>query len=198
MELIVISHPEKIEGEALVINNLLASGVQLFHLRKPTYSKKNLIDLILEIQPQHRSKLVLHDYHSLAGKIGTHRIHFSEARRLYTTDHELKQWRAKKFILSTSIHKMEDYSTLSANFDYTFYGPVFESISKQGYAPPPGNIPPLPELHNRPVKIIAVGGISSDKIPLVRKAQYDGAAMLGAIWQDPARAIETYKSISRA
>ncbi len=46
MKLMVISSPDAVPDEALVMNYLLAAGLEVLHLRKPTYSKKNLIDLV--------------------------------------------------------------------------------------------------------------------------------------------------------
>ena len=193
MKLIVVSNPKEIPEEHVLINGLFASGVETFHLRKPSYSKKQLINLVLQIDPQYRDKLVLHDHHSLAGDIGTIKIHFSEEKRLFTTGQELKQWRAKKFTMSTSIHRMKDYQSLFHYYDYAFFGPVFKSISKPGYGPATDLLPLLPPPEHRPIKLIAIGGITPENLSIVKQAGFDGAAMLGAIWRDPSKAAEIYQ-----
>jgi thiamine-phosphate pyrophosphorylase len=192
MKIMVISSPIAVPEEATLMNALLQEGLELLHLRKPAYSKKELIALALQVKETFRSRLVLHSHHAIAENLGINRLHFPEAIRLYTADNELKKWRAKNFTLSTSIHSVEDYQALSSHFAYTFLGPVFKSISKYGYGPSAGILPDLNAV-NRSVEIIAIGGISPDKISALQNAGFDGAAMLGAVWLAPEKAINTLK-----
>ena len=194
MKLIVISNPTVFPDEPQLINALFEEGLEIFHVRKPGLSMKDTIDLLLQINPEHRSKLAMHEHHTIADKIGTKRIHFSEEKRLYTTEHELKQWKSKQYVLSTSVHTVEDYQGLSGNFHYTFLGPVFDSISKPGYKA--SSTFQLPSL--RQTQVIAIGGITPNKLRSVAEARFDGAALLGAIWQDPMRAIKIYQNAKRA
>jgi thiamine-phosphate pyrophosphorylase len=192
MKLMVISSPVAVPDEALIMNRLFAAGLEVLHLRKPSYSKKELIDLALQIEEPFRQRLALHSHHLIADNLGVKRIHFPEAIRLYTSEHELKRLRAKNYILSTSIHSAGNYQTLPNYFAYTFLGPVFKSISKENYGPATEHFNALP-LTKRAVEIIAIGGITPDKLNALQKGCFDGAALHGAIWTDPEKAIETFQ-----
>jgi thiamine-phosphate pyrophosphorylase len=192
MKLMVISSPVAIPDEALIMNNLFAAGLEVLHLRKPAYSKKELIDLVLQIEEPYRQRLALHSHHLIAENLGIHRIHFPEAIRLYTSDHDLKKLRTKNYILSTSIHAVGNYQTLPNHFAYTFLGPVFKSISKDGYGPTVEHFAAM-QSTKRVVEIIAIGGITPDKLNELQQRCLDGAALLGAIWTKPEKAIETFQ-----
>ena len=193
MQLIVISHPDIITNEADTINALFDEGLEVFHLRKPTASENELRDLLRKINKKNYSGIAIHQDHSMAKTVGINRIHFSETNRLTTTEEELKKWKTENYILSTSIHSIDDHESLSDNFSYTFLGPVFESISKPGYKPRSEELIQLKKEENRRVKIIAIGGITGDKIEKVEQANFDGVALLGTIWNDTANAIKVFR-----
>lgn len=185
-QLVVISSSAPVLQEAVTINSLFDTGLELLHIRKPGVDATELEMLLQDVNPVHRSKIALHQNHHLAGQFQIKRLHFPEQQRLAVSLEQLSEWKKRGFALSTSIHRMEDYGLLPACFDYAFYGPVFESISKQGYAPKE-NVS-LPGKKQRPVKLIAIGGIAPERIGEVKHLGFDGAAMLGAIWNDPGKA----------
>ncbi len=104
----------------------------------------------------------------------------------------LKKWRTKNYILSTSIHTAGNYQTLPNYFAYTFLGPVFKSISKDGYGPPMEHFAAL-QPAKRAVEIIGIGGITPDKLTELKQQYFDGAALLGAIWTNPEKATDTFQ-----
>lgn len=191
MNLFLITHPTPINNEAEIINELFSEGLDILHLRKPGYKAGETEKLLNAIDAKHYSKIALHDHHSMAGKYKINRIHFSESKRLIAKEEELKKWKEKDFILSTSIHVMKDHNSLSDSFGYTFFGPVFESISKPGYKPQQEKVNLKDE--KRAIKIIAIGGITSANIKDIKQLNFDGAAMLGAIWNDTTNAIKVFK-----
>ena len=198
MKLIVVSNPDVIANEDDIINSLFDEGLELFHLRKPTYDKKNLITLLNKINSKHHSKIVLHQHHTLTEQFEINRIHFTESERLKTASDDLKKIKEKYFTLSTSIHSLRDYQLLSDSFSYTFFGPVFESISKHGYKPQSDKIASLAEIKDRKIKIIAIGGITADKIEKTEQASFDGVALLGSIWSDTKNAIKSFNECCRS
>jgi thiamine-phosphate pyrophosphorylase len=70
---------------------------------------------------------------------------------------------------------------------------VFDSISKPGYK---GMHNKSAEKFNRPV--LALGGIDDTNISRLREWGFTGAALLGAIWKEPANAINRFKNILEA
>jgi len=108
-QIIIVSNPDAVANEANIVNALFNEGLELCHLRKLDYSEEELIDLLKKIDSKNYSKIVLHNFYDLAESFGINRIHFSESERLKATEEELKKWKMKNFILSTSIHKIIDY-----------------------------------------------------------------------------------------
>ncbi|MNL58746.1 Regulatory protein TenI [compost metagenome] len=97
------------------------------------------------------------------------------------------------YTLSTSVHQLHDLEKLNS-FDYTFYGPVFNSISKLGYTGLSKVNLILPD-QNRKIKIIGLGGITHQNIREIKKLGFDGTAVLGTIWNSKTTAINNFKSL---
>lgn len=188
MELIVISKPSFFEGEAKLINQLFESGMARFHLRKEGAEKHEYEQLLGNINPEYLERVALHQFHELAVDFGIRRLHFPEAQR--ERGQHLLLPNPEGFTLSTSIHKTDQLADLE-NFKYTFYGPVFHSISKKDY---PSVVPESFKLRNPTgVKVIALGGVTPEKIDLVRQMGFDGAAILGLLWTVPELAVNHFK-----
>ncbi|GAA6529534.1 hypothetical protein LPYR103PRE_15070 [Segatella asaccharophila] len=71
--------------------------------------------------------------------------------------------------------------------DYVFLSPVFDSISKSGYcsAFPLSALKQAQEEGIIDRKVIALGGVTYDKLPLLESLSFGGGAMLGEIWGKP-------------
>lgn len=193
--LVVISNPEVIENEGAIINELFGEGMLLFHLRKPNYSRELLTNLLNSIKSEHYPKIALHQHHEMAKGFGITRLHFTEKNRLGTQEDVLKNLK-KESILSTSVHNVGDYKNLGNTFEYSFFGPVFNSISKEGYHATLENGFSVANIKSK-TKIIAIGGINQDNISKVFDIGFDGAAVLGAIWQSPKNTICHFKLIMK-
>ncbi|MCF0060048.1 thiamine phosphate synthase [Dyadobacter chenwenxiniae] len=181
MELIAISHPEFIPNEAERINALFRDGLLRLHIRKPGCNVADLNRLIGDINPDFYSKIALHSHHELAAQYGITRLHFPEKLRKETPEFMMEKFENAGFKLSTSIHDIDELDGLSKAFDYTFFGPVFDSISKTGYQRAITDDFYLEE-EKKAVKVIAIGGIKRSNLHMIKTMNFDGAAMLGAIW----------------
>ena len=190
--MIIISNPTLIKNEISTINLLFENGMELFHIRKPDFSTAEMKAFLSEIKSDYRQNLVLHSHHQLAVEFGIHRVHFTEKKLNETSEKNLKKWKEKRFKLSTSIHKMVDFEKLSAVFDYAFFGPVFESISKTNYISDLDFEKELKQRNNIKTALIAVGGITSERIKIALKYGFDDVALLGTIWNSN-NPIENYK-----
>lgn len=190
MQLIVISSPERLGNEAALINALFDAGMKRFHLRKPSASAVALGALLNGIDRAYRSEVVLHQHHELAEHFGLWRKHYPEKLRLQQDRHESPPLGPG---LSTSIHDLTKLPELGA-YEYVFFGPVFNSISKPGYH---SNLPPNFRLPARPAApaIIALGGIDADYVHLARAMNFEGVAVLGAIWNKPEAACIQFRKI---
>lgn len=189
MDLIVISNPLAVHNEADIINALFNKGLKLFHLRKPGFSDEETLELLNKIDPKYYSRIALHQNFGLTDKFPIKRLHFPEPLRLQTSEKDLFLWNEKGFTLSTSIHSIKTIASLSQAFSYAFMGPVFESITKEGYKPQGAEMINLKSNTHRNIKIYAIGGVTPDKFEKLKGANFDGAALLGYIWTDPEKSI---------
>lgn len=179
--LIVISDSAINPGEAGIINELFRTGLDLFHIRKYGADEHALSELIRGIDDSYREKLVLNHDHELGKKLGLTRFHYSEKDR---TAWQENKWSGlhSGYRYSTSVHSLEEYNALPVHFEYAFLSPVFDSISKPGYEAVSFD---FAKKTDSPVKLIGLGGIQADNVQQVFDKGFDGAALLGAIWNNP-------------
>jgi len=192
MNVIVISSPSALSNEAKLINELFENGLDVFHLRKNSCTRAYCKQLISEIDEAYHSRIALHQFHGLTADFGINRLHYKEQQRkqLQETKTGLN---FKTNVLSTSIHQLMDINDLKG-FDYAFFGPVFTSISKPGYAGVLDSHFRLPQRRNN-TKLIALGGINASNFDEVNLMGFDGLALLGFIWNDPSKAVSNFKHI---
>lgn len=193
MELIVISNPDAVVNQSIIINNLFRAGLKYFHIRKPNSDIKTVRELISEISPQFYSRISLHQFHEIASDFGIKGLHYTEQARKVSTVKELQMLTDQGYRLSTSVHDTAMLPPLK-HFDYVFYGPVFNSISKPGYQ---SNIPANFKLNKTDVKpkVIALGGVEESNLQKIKAMNFDGAAVLGTLWNEPDNAISSFNKL---
>lgn len=194
MGLIVISNPVKLIDEPNLINQLFIAGLKCFHIRKPDGDKKAISDLIGAIAPQFYDRISLHQFHELAADYGIKRLHYTEQNRDATNSKFLAAQRAMGYILSTSVHNEPLLPSL-AQFNYAFYGPVFNSLSKPGYQTTLQENFKL-DKGSIKFKVIALGGINISRLQAVEAMNFDGAAVLGALWNEPHKAVDYFYQLT--
>ncbi|WP_158796012.1 thiamine phosphate synthase [Pedobacter sp. L105] len=191
MELIVVTLPEYFEGEGPLINELFTAGLHLLHLRKPDNDEEQFRKLLMDIQPEYHPAIAIHQHHELAEEFSLRRLHFTEQHRKLMSIAKLDELRGQGFCLSSSVHHLEELPDL----DYVFYGPVFNSISKAGYNTVLESgfvLPPHAE------KIFAIGGVNAGRLKQLSAMNFDGAAVLGALWHQEGSPVAEFKKIKQA
>ncbi|GAA3979848.1 thiamine phosphate synthase [Mucilaginibacter dorajii] len=193
MELIIISAPEVIADEATIINRLFETGMSRFHLRKPSWDIKQVSDLLMRIDKSFHGQMALHQYHEMAGYFAIKGLHYKEEERIRTSPEKLIGQKEQGYILSTSAHDLQVLPSLGA-FDYAFFGPVFNSISKPGYE---GKVLKPFYLDKTGIgqQVIALSGINETNLNKVKEMNFDGAAVLGAIWNNPQQAVANFNNL---
>ncbi len=176
MRLIAVTTPNFWQGEAQAITELLAArGFSRVHIRKPGARSDEVERLLREIPADLRPRLSLHDCHHLAiqGLVGG--VHLN-GRNPEPPD-------GFTGILSRSCHSLEEVSRYADTVDYLFLSPVYDSISKTGYraAFTLGELAASGLLGE---KVMALGGVTPERLAELHKTGFGGAAMLGAAWSD--------------
>ncbi|WP_339703046.1 thiamine phosphate synthase [Algoriphagus aquimarinus] len=193
MKLIVISSPDQVNDEAKIINKLFKSGLEYLHVRKPADTEEQVRKLIAGIDTDYYPRLSLHQHHCLAEEFGIKRLHYTENERGKLKNNTLEGLINNGFILSTSVHDLSLLASLN-EYHYVFFGPVYNSISKQGYK---SVLPPefkLSTMKALPL-VIGIGGIEAKNIDRIKTMNFDGAAILGSIWKNTEQAVENFKII---
>lgn len=186
--ILVITPETMIQNETEVINQMFQEGLDLLHIRKPKISREEMKNFLYRIDEEFYPQLVLHGYGDLGKDHHISRLHFREAER----NAGIYKSHIGKNILSTSVHDMETYNALGKEWEYSFFSPVFPSISKKGYGVDSSLIEELKYRSNEWVKLIALGGINEDNICKVFDNGADGAALLGAVWNSD-QPLNTFK-----
>lgn len=197
MKLLAISSPDFIPDEARIINGLFRTGLEYIHIRKPECTLDQLRVLLDEIDEEFISRIAVHQHHQVVSEFDIFRLHFTESIREKTNENELKNLKMRGYCLSTSVHDVEEMANLSPYFSYTFFGPVFDSISKSGYKSLLAKDFYL-EKKYKTVPVIGLGGITISNQQQVKDMNFDGAAILGILWQEPSKAIEVFTSLANA
>ena len=177
--IIVISRPDFFEGEAEKIAQLLQSGrADLVHIRKPRASQSEVEQLLVAIPSALYSRLVLHDHHPLAIKYGLRGVHLNSRN-----PEPPAGWSGA---VSISCHTLKELAECRKKpFAYMSLSPIYDSISKRGYrsAFTPDVIAAAHRVGLIDQRVMALGGITFDRIDQVTKMGFGGAMILGDAWR---------------
>ena len=191
---IVITKPEFFEGEAEQIVQLLDSGrADLVHIRKPLVSLadsarglelaelawlERLERLIQALPARVYGRLVLHDCFELALKYQLHGVHLNSRHP--------QPPQGFKGAISISCHSLKELAECRKKpYAYMSLSPIFDSISKPGYhsAFTAEEIAKARRLGLIDERVMALGGVTFDKVNDVLKMGFGGAMILGDAWK---------------
>lgn len=182
MRYVVITSPDFIPGEATLICRLFDFGLDTLHLRKPGSAVEDCARLLDSLPSVLLPRIVIHDHFNLCRDYGLGGVHLNRRNPV-----------APPFVhaadghptVSASCHSIAEAAGRKMTADYVFLSPIFDSISKLGYqsaytdemlraAATDGVIDS---------RVVALGGVTIDRIPHLREWHFGGAAFLGDVWQ---------------
>ncbi|MDE6290768.1 MAG: thiamine phosphate synthase, partial [Muribaculaceae bacterium] len=170
MKVIVFTLPDaEVKNETDRITEMLESGViDRVHIRKPDMSAKDMSRLISGIPRILHGKLSIHSNPEILKEFPSVGWHFSSTRRYMDCSG----------LHSRSCHSPAEAAQWADRCDYVTLSPVFDSISKPGYLSACFN--PVEEfLCCQYGKVVALGGVTPERLPRLKERGYYGAAMLG-------------------
>lgn len=179
MKLIVITPESHMPGEEHALNCLFAEGLSRLHLRKPAMSEADTRCYLQNIDARYRCRIVLHDHYALAREMALAGVHFNHRNQHLFTAY-------KDIAISQSVHTIAELEAIPASIHYTLFSPIFDSISKEGYKHA-FTAHKLSTLRQRGLihqGIIALGGITAERIPQVADWGFGGVALLGSFWNE--------------
>jgi thiamine-phosphate pyrophosphorylase len=184
--LVVITAPTALPDEPRLLAALLAAGLARLHVRKPGWPAAQVAALIQALPPQFRGRLVLHGHPALVRRYGLGGLHLTASQRAAARRRPALR---PGQTLSTSFHSLAEISRSRRRYDYVFLSPIFDSISKAGYASA-FDLTEIQRFLRGRAEVLALGGVDSLRIAAVQQAGFAGAAVLGSVWSsaDPVAA----------
>ena len=176
MKIIAITSPKVTDADEYIIKGLVNRGIDVVHFRKPDSGIEECRSLLLKLTSGERSKIVVHDYPSLYEEFSLLGIHVNKNVTSLPEGYSGLKTR--------SCHSFEEVEMYKDDYDYLFLSPIFNSISKQGYMSSFSDAELLQASKEGIIdrKVIALGGVTFDKIPYLKELNFGGVAMIGAIY----------------
>jgi thiamine-phosphate pyrophosphorylase len=204
MKLVLVSPPDDHADEQRAVPALFEAGLVRYHLRKPAWSAERTAALLDSLPPTWRRRVILHGHHEIARHLGAGGIHFRDDGH---APEEPGRQKGTGCFVSRSCHDLRTVSAALGRYDAVFISPVFASLSKPGYGPMlPQDRDELRTLlatrtaTQRSTEVVALGGVTAQTLPDCHALGFDGAALLGAVWDasDPVAAFMALKTASSA
>ena len=125
---------------------------------------------------EQRSRIIIHDFPELYDEFSLKGIHIN--KNITTLPYGYTGFKTR------SCHSLEEIQLYKDEYDYLFLSPVFDSISKAGYKAGFSDEELQKASRDGIIdeKVIALGGVTFDSIPYLKKLNFGGAAMLGALY----------------
>lgn len=170
---IVITMPDPVDDEAARICAMLDSdGGLTVHLRHPALGEEETAEILRAIPEPLYHRIRLHDHFRLTERfphIGG--VHLNSRNPM-----------APENVggVSRSCHSIAEARRAAGKYDYVTLSPVFESVSKTGYAPAE-DLLHLPSDLQR-AGVVALGGVDPTDGPLLRRQGFSGMARMGSAW----------------
>lgn len=186
MKLIVISPSKRQDHEIPFLLNMFEQGLPTYHVRKKTFSTRELNNYLEEIPKVFHNRIVIHSHHELALKFKVKGIYLSRThkQRRFRTWFWVKWLKMRRHDLevSTTFRSVESIADHATEFSYIFLSPVFDSLS--------GNFQSAfsyynlkPALKNSQVNAIARGGVAAERIAEAKELGFKGVAFYSSIWK---------------
>ena len=173
----IITLPWLFVGEAARIVALLQRReVDYVHIRKPGARREDMEKLVESIPQAYRNRIVLHDHFPLAEKYQLFGIHLNRRNPEVP-----RGWKGS---VSRSCHSLEEVVRWKNRCDYVTLSPIFDSISKAGYRSA-FTREEIAEAARKGIideKVMALGGVTFNKMKEVTAMGFGGGMILGDAW----------------
>ena len=176
-----------------VVEECLAAGLRAVQLREKDLEARDLLALaytLREATQRHGARLIVNDRADVAlaaSADGVQRTHSSlpvSALRITPPG----------FLVGASVHSEGEARDAAAQgADFIVFGPVYDTASKRRYGPPQGLAALEAVTHAVDRPVLAVGGLTPERVPEVLAAGAAGVAVIGAIYA-AARPAEATKA----
>jgi len=176
-----------------VVAACLAAGLPAVEVREKDLPVTEVAALCRRIRALRPAPfLIVNDRVDVALAVGAHGVQRTHASLAVD---ELRVVADKRVRVGASVHSLEDARDAAARgADWLFFGPVYDTPSKRPYGAPQG-LAALERVASAvAVPVVAIGGITPDRVADVRRAGARGIAVISAILfaDDPGAATKRF------
>ena len=165
-----------------MVSECVAAGLPAVHVREKDLAAGELAALcrrLLGVIAQAGALLIVNDRLDVALAVGagavqrTHRsLTVSDVRHVAKTD----------VLVGASTHSVEEsIEAEAAGADWVTFGPVYDTPAKRAYGPPQGLASLEKVARAVRIPVVAIGGITPERVPELRAAGAHGVAVISAI-----------------
>ena len=184
LRLCLVSDRNQTRGRDLgsVVETCLAAGLPAVQVREKDLSASALADLCRRLRASTHAAgalLVINDRVDVALAVGADGV---QRTAVSLTIPEIREITAKRLRIGASVHSLaeaEEAEQLGA--DWITFGPVFDTPSKRAYGAPQGLDRLRAVATAVRVPVVAIGGITPERVRAVRAAGAAGVAVISAI-----------------
>jgi thiamine-phosphate pyrophosphorylase len=173
-----------------------AAGIDLVQIRERDLGARELFDLVvsaLAVARGTHTRIIVNDRLDVALAAGAHGVHL---RGDSVPPHAARSISPPGFLIGRSVHNRAEAETAGPHCDYLIAGTVYPTPSKPGNTAVAGIGGLRAICQAVDVPVLAIGGISADRLGNVREA---GAAGIAAIsWFDGATRFDDIVSSVKA
>jgi thiamine-phosphate pyrophosphorylase len=167
---------------AALVLECVAAGLPAVQVREKDLSAADLAALCRRLREPTRERgalLIVNDRADVALAVGADAV-----QRTYSSLSvaEIRTVVEKRLSICASVHSREDALAAEAEgADWIVFGPVYDTASKRRYGPPQGLAKLQAVTRAVRVPVIAIGGITPERVGEVRDAGAHGVAAISAI-----------------
>ncbi len=196
-----MSYPSELPNEASLVNDILASDIDFFHIRKPHFDASRLIDYIKQLDESYYDKVIIHSHYELHNRFNLGGIHINKkglsqvcseeesnqccTEPLLLKNNEIEVFGKRPITISYAAHSLAEIGTIPFNINYIILSPIFDSISKPNYFSKFKDRKALSfGLKQTNQKIVALGGIQRYHENMLKEWGFSGYVLMGSYWNN--------------
>ena len=180
--LVTDRHQARERSLPAVVEEAVAGGIAAVHLRERDLSTSDLAILARDIQTctrRHAARLIINDRIDVALALNLDGVHLRADSLPVTTARRLL---GPHRLIGVSTHSLADVRRANEDgADYVVFGPVYHTPSKRAFGPPLGLDALAAACEASRIPVLAIGGITRERIEEVRRRGAAGVAVIGAI-----------------
>lgn len=186
MYVTAVTPKDSADNEVQTIVKLFESGLNMLHLRKPTFSERKMEALLNEIPAQYHDKIIVHGHYKLALKYKVAGVHLRKSHRSNSISNSWRRFMLKlksKLVITTSFRGLQSLQENRVNFDYVLLNHIFNDNGHYKSDQDSGINILKKVVVSSGQKVVGVVGTEADNVKVLGAADFYGAALPEQVWE---------------